>query len=67
MDLDGWRLFGWSNLEGWTMRDLQDEIFVYVKRFEGMKLKIMWRDLKGWNWKLRNNPCKWGRNYKIPL
>ena len=28
---------------------------------------LIWRDLKGWNWKLWNSPCKWSENYEISL
>jgi len=28
---------------------------------------LILRDLKGWNWKLWNSPCKWSENYEIPM
>jgi len=67
MDLRGWRLFGWPDLEGWMRRDLQDWNFAHLKRFAGI-----WRDEKRnyeialvneveitkypWLWKLQNTP-----------
>jgi len=37
------------------------------ERFAELDLRLseeIWRDLKGWNWKLRNSPCKWSGNYE---
>jgi len=28
-----------------------------------LESSIIWKDLKGWNWKLRNSPWKWSGNY----
>jgi len=28
-----------------------------LERICRMRSSLMWRDLKGWNWKLRNNLC----------
>ena len=38
-----------------------------LERICKMGSLLTWRDLKGWNWKLWNSPCKWIGNYEHPF
>jgi len=48
-------VFGCINLGRWIVKDLQNGILPYMKRFERMKLEIA------------NNLCKWVENYQNTL
>jgi len=73
-------VFDWTDLRGFTIQEDGFEGMKVVwltwfgrideERFVGLDLRsseVICRDLKGWRLKLRNNPCKWSRNYEIPL